>query len=955
MESISTTGSTVKPTKQKYSKIWEADEKTQNFLDRLSVGGVDRFFQIFMPDAKKHSEWRPAGSKIVLPIYVTEAEALFFCVNPSSMRVTEEDREEYPGKKDDWIAQRVAPKNRTVAASNAVIAEFDGKDETAPTEEDIQAIYDGMRADPGNAKVLDRVLWRQAAGAVKKRIFLTDPAKYKALARARIDALDLPPSVIVDSGGGYHCYWLLRETFRITCEGDLDRLKSIYARWVARVGADPDSKDIRRLLRVPGVYNRKKAYAPDFPLVHFVKYDLTLSYTLDQIESLLPPAEVRQAPARGALLRSTGTAGDLEKPLDVYNRENLIGDVLEAAGYTWYKRDRMSRPGDEDSGGVVIDRAANRSQHWSSADPLCSEYWRRPSHVYIEYEHEGQITEAVKTLGAAQRKAAKEASATRGAMPARGRKLQSDIAAMVPDRVLVVDAPAWLMDDGAAGIVPDVTPADMSDYAPFFDEYAAPVGDGLDVLLAELGAVADDKFAVMRWALANAARCARLGAAEMALLRLELQARKVAKVFIDGDFEEAQRAAVAAVDAAADIVASPPAPSGEGSGVTWATYSKTIESLGYDVRMNDLDDTVEVNGRKLADGQEAELLMRMHDLGFKKAAWVQRSVLATAHSKRYNPIKEYLNGLVWDGFDWLAEFERYVWDKHPKIVYADGSIRPVFGAWLKRWGIGAVGKVLKTGKLRGQNPMLVLSGGQNAGKSTLARVLNPFPDEYHCEETIDPDLNEHKRFLCTKFLWEVAELGATTRKADREGLKNFLTKQDENFRVPYAHHPVTKPTTASFIGTLNPEAGFLNDPTGHRRFLVVDIARIDFSYIDKINIPQLWAQLVHLYKSGEPAALSPEEKAVADNIRGDHEMEDPFLGFVLKYYTVDVNQTGWVESVTEIVDQLLINGVHHANVTNIGVSLKRLGLESKRATVNKAKQTVYFGLKRNDVGDLKRR
>lgn len=940
MESIATTGSTVKTTKQKYSRIWEADERTQNFLDRLSMGGADRYFQAFMLNGKKRSEWRPAGSKIVLPIYVTEAEALFFCVNPSSMRVTEEDREEYPGKKDEWIAQHVAPKNRTIAASNAVIAEFDGKDETAPTDDDILAIYQPMRADPGNAKVLDRVLWRQAAGAVKKRIFLTDPAKYKAMARARIDALDLPPSVIVDSGGGYHCYWLLRETFRITCEADLDRLKSIYARWVARVGADPDSKDVRRLLRVPGVLNRKPGYAPNYPLVHFVKYNLTLSYTLEEIENLLPPAEVRQAPARGVLLRSTGTAQAEEKPLDVHNREWFIGDALEAVGYTWFKRDRMSRPGDEHSGGVIIDRKTNRSQHWSSADPLCSEYWRRPSHVLIEYEYKGNVADAVRALGAAQRKAAKEA---------RGNKLQEKIAAMVPDRILPIDPPSWLLDAGTTD------PGDYADdFDPGFVAAVAPVvdeADGLPALLAELGEVADDKFAVMRWALANAARFARLGAADGAVLRLELQARKVAKVFIDGDLEEAMQAAIAAVDAAADIVASPPAPSGDGSGVTWATYTKAIESLGYDVRMNDLDDTVEINGQKMADGQEAELLMRMHDLGFKKSAWVQRSMIATAHSKRYNPIRDYLNGLVWDGFDWLAEFERYVWDKHPKIVYADGAVRPVFGVWLKRWGIGAVGKVLKTGKLRGQNPMLVLSGGQNAGKSTLARVLNPFPDEYHCEETIDPDDDEHKRFLATKFLWEVAELGATTRKADREGLKNFLTKQDVNFRVPYAHHPVTKPATASFIGTLNPEAGFLNDPTGHRRFLPVDIVRIDFAYIEKINIPQLWAQLVHLYKSGEPAVLSPEEKIVADNIRGEHEMDDPYLGHVIKYYEIDRTRQDWAESATEISSQLVLNGVVHANVTNIGVSLKRLGLESKRPTIKGVKQTMYYGIRRNDFGD----
>jgi predicted P-loop ATPase len=387
----------------------------------------------------------------------------------------------------------------------------------------------------------------------------------------------------------------------------------------------------------------------------------------------------------------------------------------------------------------------------------------------------------------------------------------------------------------------------------------------------------------------------------------------------------------------------------------WADYTIAIRALGYSVRMNDLDSTVELNGKPIDDGLEAELLMRMRDLGFKSAPWVLRALTATAHTNRYNPIVDFLNDLEWDGHDWITDFASYVTDKHAHIIYEDGSNQSVFAAWLKRWGIGAVGKVLKTGKLRTQNPMLVLAGGQNAGKSTLARVINPLADEYHCEETIEPDHNDHKRYLATKFVWEVAELGATTRKADREGLKNFLTKQDSNFRVPFAKHSVTKPAMVSFIGTINPEAGFLNDPTGHRRFLVVDIDRIDFGYIEKINIGQLWAQFVALYHAGEPAGLSPEEKIVADAIRGDHEMEDMYSGFVMKYYDIDPAQVEWQEQTTEIVDQLQINGVHNANVTNIATALKRLGLTSKRPTIKGQKVTMYYGVRRNDVGDQVRR
>lgn len=387
--------------------------------------------------------------------------------------------------------------------------------------------------------------------------------------------------------------------------------------------------------------------------------------------------------------------------------------------------------------------------------------------------------------------------------------------------------------------------------------------------------------------------------------------------------------------------------------ITWETYRNAIQQFGYSIRMNDLDDTVEANGEKFSDGVEAEILMKMHDIEFRKSEWVKRSIVATAHANRYHPIRDFLSDLEWDGHDWIAEFERYVWDKHPKIVYDDGTVMPVFGAWLKRWGVGAVAKIMKRGKLRGQNPMLVFAGAQDAGKSTLARFLNPLGDDFFIESGINPDSNDHDRFLATKFIWEVGELGATTRRADREALKAFLTRQDVTFRTPYAHHPVTKPATANFIGTINPENGFLSDPTGNRRFLPVELTRIDFAYLTKINCRQLWAQFVALYNAGESAALTREEKVMADAIRCDHETEDNYTGFILKYYHVAPEQSVWSEVTADIVEQLLLNGVPGANVTNIGLALKRLGLESRRA--GKQKITTWSGIQRNDIGDKVRR
>lgn len=391
---------------------------------------------------------------------------------------------------------------------------------------------------------------------------------------------------------------------------------------------------------------------------------------------------------------------------------------------------------------------------------------------------------------------------------------------------------------------------------------------------------------------------------------------------------------------------------------TWDDYLGMLARLGYSFAMNDLDDSVEVNGERITDGIEAEMLMKMHDLGYPDVEVIRRSWIAKSHQNRYHPVKRFFDSLQWDGKDWIAEFERYIWDKHPQIIYGDGSARPVFGVFLKRWGVGAVAKVYQDGKLRGQNPMLVFIGDQNAGKSTLARFLCPMSDDFFIESHISPDNKDHDRYLATKLIWEVAELGATTRKADREALKSFLTRQDVTFRVPYTRHPVTKPALASFIGTINPEIGFLNDPTGHRRYLALEIAKIDFEYMIKIDPLQLWAQFVALHRKGESASLTPEETAMANAIRNSHELEDSYAGFVAKYYDIDLKYAApsdanqaWSVTTTEVVDQLDINGVRGCNTTNVGLSLKTLGLGRARKRVNGVQETRWYGLTRNAIGD----
>lgn len=108
----------------------------------------------------------------------------------------------------------------------------------------------------------------------------------KSSARDHINRLKLPPNVLIDSGGGFHAYWLLMEPIIIKDEFTRDRLADLQKRWVEFVHGDTNTADIARVLRVPGSYNFKYD-PPREVLIIFEDYDIP--YELSDLARLIPP------------------------------------------------------------------------------------------------------------------------------------------------------------------------------------------------------------------------------------------------------------------------------------------------------------------------------------------------------------------------------------------------------------------------------------------------------------------------------------------------------------------------------------------------------------------------------------------------------------------------------------------------------------------------------------------
>lgn len=377
-----------------------------------------------------------------------------------------------------------------------------------------------------------------------------------------------------------------------------------------------------------------------------------------------------------------------------------------------------------------------------------------------------------------------------------------------------------------------------------------------------------------------------------------------------------------------------------------------IKAMGYTFRLNEMRDRIEhENGAPLHDGETATLIANLYDRKLKNKNLIQDVILAEAWQNRYDPLKTFLGNLAWDGTDHIGLLAGWFVCKSEPIRYADGHYENTFGVWFRRWLIGAVGKA-RDGV---QNPMLVLAGPQGIGKSEFARWLcSPLPD-YYISSPIVPDNVDHLRWLAGNFIWEVAELGATTRKADIEGLKAFLTRPECTYRVPYAKNEVHRPARASFIGTINPDnAGFLMDVTGNRRFLSAEIVSIDWErYTRNVDPAQIWAQAVALYEQDRMAwKLNDDEELHRDKINESYGAEDPILDAIENLYSI--RPLADAETETAFIATSEIVGVIATHVHETTTRQLQMGVAKalRRLNVTKGRKggirgpRGYFGITR---------
>ena len=362
----------------------------------------------------------------------------------------------------------------------------------------------------------------------------------------------------------------------------------------------------------------------------------------------------------------------------------------------------------------------------------------------------------------------------------------------------------------------------------------------------------------------------------------------------------------------------------------------------YDIKKNEVTQEIEYKGKPMTTSNLNTIWSEIATaLGTKCTQSHVDSLIHNDNTRTYNPFIEFFDRYqdreVKHGT--IDQLIATVTAKH--ILHENGEIHDIghmiTQIFIRKWIISLVASMHGTYSLL----ILVMCGEQGLGKTNFFRWLLPSElRDYYGESKLDRGKDD-EILMCRKLILCDDEFSGKS-KNEYKLLKQYASTQFFNLRQPYARKFEDYRRYAVLCGTSN-ENEVINDPTGNRRIIPINLVKINFEAYEAIDKIDLLMEAYHIWKTdgnkswqlnkGEIAQLS---MSTADNEQVDTAAEA--LDIVFELPSAD---EGVFMTATEVRDTIMKHLEVKLFENRLGIALNKAGFDRQKKKFNSFPRTVY--------------
>jgi hypothetical protein len=350
----------------------------------------------------------------------------------------------------------------------------------------------------------------------------------------------------------------------------------------------------------------------------------------------------------------------------------------------------------------------------------------------------------------------------------------------------------------------------------------------------------------------------------------------------------------------------------------------------YDLKKNVVTRKIELNGRAIDDSDLNSIYLDSKAVFKESTKELVTAIIFSNRVQTYNPLHEFF------------EEELHTDDLCPNLTHLLNSVvtdTPNAHKWITKWLISAVASAYGN-----HSPLVLIFCGQKqgTGKTHWFRYLLPKRLRYLYAESKMDGGKDDEILMCLKWFIMDDEYGGKSKKEEKR-LKELTSKEFINVREPYGRVSMDLRRLAVFCGTSN-ETQILNDPTGNRRQLPINILDINKDEYNKCDKEGLWRELYAMYINNWDYTVLHEDIQELNESTNTFKHSTPEEDLIHKKLQPG-NSSSYGEwmSLTDIQQYLMIETkFNYLNIQRIGSILSSLGFEKDRKRRGNSLVTMYF-------------